>query len=141
MIKLPDETLSPTNNLNLIEENESEKEKEVEIVSKEKEVEKVSKEMSEKEIFQQVENKRYELDANVFDIVTKNQIEEKKIEDLANDIEDEESKAKLLDSMKDLIEKNEGIVNEMKEYVLNLFYRFYFYLGRIKKFWKSIRKN
>jgi hypothetical protein len=141
MIKSPDETLSPANNENLNDEkdkeSESEKDKEVEFETK-----KVTKEnMTAKEIFQKVENRRYELDTNVYDMGTKNEIEEKKMEELANNEEDEEGKEKLLAELKDLKEKNEGIINEMKEYVLNLFLSFYFYLGRIKKYWKSMRKN
>ena len=55
------------------------------------------------------------MDINVYDLVTKFQIEEKKIEDKANEEEDEEEKDKLLSELKNLIKKNEDFINERKE--------------------------
>ena len=75
----------------------------------------VRKKMTKEEIDSLNDNKRSELDIKMFDLVTRNQVDEKKIEDLYNNEENEEEKAKLLSELKELIEKNESIINEMKE--------------------------
>ena len=73
------------------------------------------KKMSKDEIDSLVDNKRSELDINLFDLVTRNQIEEKKVEDIYNNEENDETKAKLLKELEELIKKNESMISEMKE--------------------------
>ena len=101
-LKHADETISP---VNVIDEKEKENEK----IRKNK--------ISPQEIEILVDKKRSELDIKIFDMVTKNQIEEKKIEDLHNNEEDEEQKVKLLEDLKELSHRNEKMIQDMKEYL------------------------
>jgi len=73
------------------------------------------KKMSKEEIDILVDNRKSTLDLKIFDLVTKNQIEEKKVEELYENEENEEEKARLLKELEELIKRNEDTINEMKE--------------------------
>jgi len=74
------------------------------------------KNMTKEEIESLIDNKRSELDIHLFDMVTKYQVEEKKIEDLYNHETNEEEKAKLLKKLENEIKKNEDNLANLKEY-------------------------
>lgn len=71
--------------------------------------------MTKEEIESLIDNKRSELDIQLFDMVTKNQVEEKKIEDMYNHENNEEEKAKLLKKLESEIKKNEDNLAVLKE--------------------------
>lgn len=71
--------------------------------------------MSKEEIVTLVCNKKSELNIKIFDLVTKNQVEEKKVEEMYEAEQDEEKKANLLGELEDLIKSNENNLNEIKE--------------------------
>lgn len=73
------------------------------------------KAMSKEEINLLIDKKKSELDIRIFDMVTKNQIEEKKIEDLYESQENDEEKSKLLKQLEELIKTNEDTINDLKE--------------------------
>ena len=100
-IKLADETVlnKPNENETIIENPKKEN----------------FKKLSEDEIRSLIDNKRSELDIRIFDMVTKNQIEEKKLEEDYNMEENEEEKENKLKKLENLIKENENNLNEMKE--------------------------
>lgn len=71
--------------------------------------------LTKNEIESLVENKRSEMDINIYDMVTKNQIEEQKLQELLDIEENAEEKEKLLLQMRDLIQKNENTLNHIRE--------------------------
>jgi hypothetical protein len=106
------------------DENENEKENENEEQGKEEEkiidyrskhfkAEKTN--MSKEEINILIDNKKSELNIKIFDMVTKNQIEEKKIEELYEAEVNEGQKEVLLKELEDLIKLNENNIYQMKE--------------------------
>ena len=62
-----------------------------------------------------IENKRSQLDIKIYDMVTKSQIEEKKIEEKYNLEQDQEEKSKLLNNLEEEIKRNENAILNMKE--------------------------
>lgn len=62
-----------------------------------------------------IENKRSELDLRIFDLVTKNQIEEKKLEELCNNENNEEQRLNLLRNLEEAIKNNENKLALLKE--------------------------
>lgn len=99
-----------TSPIKLAEENTLNNNKFEEIQEKQERI-KITKE----EIEILVDKKRSELDIKIFDLVTRNQVEEKKIEDLYEAEENEEEKAKLLNQLQNLIKINEDKIEGMKE--------------------------
>lgn len=94
------------------DENKSKISKEEKKVEKKKiEVKKLSKE----EIMDLIDKKRSELDIKIFDMVTKNQVEEKKLEENYEAETDEEQKGILLKNLENSIKLNEDVISEMKE--------------------------
>ncbi len=71
--------------------------------------------MTKSEVDSLIDNKRSELDIKLFDMVTKNQVEEKKLEDSYTAETNEEEKAKLLRMLEDEIKKNENNIAMLKE--------------------------
>jgi hypothetical protein len=94
--------------------DEQEKEEEKRIDNRGKYFQAEKTKMSKKDIDILVDNKKSELNIKIFDMVTKNQIEEKKIEELYENEEDEEKKGILLKELEDLIKSNENNINEIK---------------------------
>jgi hypothetical protein len=62
-----------------------------------------------------IDNKKSELDIRIFDLVTRNQVEEKKFEEIYENEKNEEKKKILLNELEELIKKNEDCINKMKE--------------------------
>lgn len=62
-----------------------------------------------------VDKKRSELDIKIFDLVTKFQVEEKKLQDSYENEQNEEERAKLLTQLEETIKQNENAINNMKE--------------------------
>jgi hypothetical protein len=63
-----------------------------------------------------IENKRSELDLKIYDMVTKYQIQENTFEEMMNNEENEEKKARLQIEFEELIKNNEKNINGTKEY-------------------------
>lgn len=83
--------------------------------SKDNTVEETRKKMTKEEIDSLIDNKRSELDIKLYDLVTRNQVEEKKIEELYNKETDEEQKVSLLSTLKQEITNNENAIKALKE--------------------------
>lgn len=71
--------------------------------------------MSKEEVESLIDNKRSELDIKIYDMVTKNQVEERKLEEAINNESDEEEKAKLVKMLEGEIRKNENNIALLKE--------------------------
>lgn len=71
--------------------------------------------MTKEEVESLIDNKRSELDIKIYDLVTKNQVEERKIEEAINNETDEEEKANLVKKLEEQIKKNENKISLMKE--------------------------
>lgn len=71
--------------------------------------------MTKEELECLIDNKRSELDIRIFDLVTKNQIEEKKLEELYNNEIDEELKSNLMRKLEEKIKNNEENLALLKE--------------------------
>jgi len=82
------------------------------------------------EIESLIDNKRSELDIKLFNLVNKNQIDEKKIEELCNKETDQEKKAILWKNLEEDIKSNENNLALIKQYYnffSSIFYLFKFY--------------
>ncbi len=71
--------------------------------------------MTKEEVESLIDNKRSELDIKIYDLVTRNQVEEKKIEDAINNAEDEETKDNLVKRLEIAIQTNENNIALLKE--------------------------
>lgn len=74
-----------------------------------------NRKMTKEEVESLIDNKRSELDIKIYDLVTKNQVEERKLEEAINDENDEEAKAKLVKVLEEEIKKNENNIALLKE--------------------------
>jgi hypothetical protein len=74
-----------------------------------------------------INKKKYDSDIKIYNMITKHQIEEKKIEELYNNEEDNEEKEKLLTELKEMIERNENKIKRLKMYYnnFNVYYILY----------------
>ena len=71
--------------------------------------------MTKEEVESLIDNKRSELDIKIYNLVNRNQIEERKIEDTINNETDEEEKTRLVKMLEEEIKKNENNIALLKE--------------------------
>lgn len=71
--------------------------------------------MTKEEVESLIDNKRSELDIKIYDLVTRHQVEEKKIEDTINNETDEEERSRLVLILEETIKNNENNIALLKE--------------------------
>lgn len=96
--------------------NKNNEENDFKDLHKEVHLDEIKPKMTKEEVESLIDNRRSELDIRLFDLVTKNQIEEKKIEELYINETNEEQKANLLRKLEEEIKNNENNLAMIKEY-------------------------